>query len=52
MIWSSPTGPEGLAANLMKMANDVRWLASGPRDGLGEITIPANEPVPPLCPGK
>ena len=36
----------------MKMANDVRWLASGPRDGLGEITIPANEPGSSIMPGK
>ena len=43
---------KALAANLMKMANDVRWLASGPRDGLGEITIPANEPGSSIMPGK
>ena len=43
---------KGLAANLMKMANDVRWLASGPRCGLGEITIPANEPGSSIMPGK
>ena len=41
-----------LAANMMKIANDVRWLASGPRDGLGEITIPANEPGSSIMPGK
>ena len=35
---------KALAADMMKIANDVRWLASGPRDGLGEITIPENEP--------
>jgi malate dehydrogenase (oxaloacetate-decarboxylating) len=35
---------KALAADLMKIANDVRWLASGPRCGIGEITIPANEP--------
>ena len=35
---------KALAADLMKIANDVRWLASGPRSGLSEITIPANEP--------
>lgn len=40
------------AANLMKIANDVRWLASGPRLGLGEITIPANEPGSSIMPGK
>ena len=43
---------KALAADLMKMANDVRWLASGPRDGLGEITIPANEPGSSIMPGK
>ena len=41
-----------LAANLMKIANDVRWLASGPRCGLGEIEIPANEPGSSIMPGK
>ncbi|MGI6107889.1 MAG: class II fumarate hydratase [Lachnospiraceae bacterium] len=41
-----------LAADLMKIANDVRWLASGPRCGLGEITIPANEPGSSIMPGK
>ena len=41
-----------LAASLMKIANDVRWLASGPRCGLGEITIPANEPGSSIMPGK
>ena len=40
---------KALAANLMKIANDVRWLASGPRCGLGEITIPENEPEVRLC---
>ncbi len=43
---------KALAANMMKIANDVRWLASGPRDGLGEITIPANEPGSSIMPGK
>jgi len=43
---------KGLAANLMKIANDVRWLASGPRCGLGELTIPANEPGSSIMPGK
>lgn len=43
---------KALAADLMKIANDVRWLASGPRDGLGEITIPANEPGSSIMPGK
>ena len=43
---------KGLAANLMKIANDVRWLASGPRCGLGEIRIPENEPGSSIMPGK
>ncbi len=43
---------KALAADLMKIANDVRWLASGPRNGLGEITIPANEPGSSIMPGK
>ena len=43
---------KGLAANMMKVANDVRWLASGPRLGLGEISIPANEPGSSIMPGK
>ena len=43
---------KGLAANMMKIANDVRWLASGPRDGLGEIFIPENEPGSSIMPGK
>lgn len=41
-----------LAGALMKIANDVRWLASGPRNGIGEITIPANEPGSSIMPGK
>ncbi|MGJ9381959.1 class II fumarate hydratase [Salipaludibacillus sp. CF4.18] len=43
---------KGLAADLMKIANDVRWLASGPRSGIGEISIPANEPGSSIMPGK
>ena len=43
---------KALAGDLMKIANDVRWLASGPRDGLGEITIPENEPGSSIMPGK
>lgn len=43
---------KALAADLMKIANDVRWLASGPRDGLGEIFIPENEPGSSIMPGK
>ncbi len=43
---------KALAANLMKIANDIRWLASGPRCGLGEIFIPENEPGSSIMPGK
>jgi len=43
---------KALAADLMKLANDVRWLASGPRCGLGEIFIPENEPGSSIMPGK
>ncbi|GAQ19791.1 fumarate hydratase class II [Oceanobacillus picturae] len=43
---------KALAADIMKIANDVRWLASGPRCGIGEITIPANEPGSSIMPGK
>ena len=43
---------KALAADMMKSANDVRWLASGPRDGLGEIFIPENEPGSSIMPGK
>lgn len=41
-----------IAASLMKIANDIRWLASGPRCGLGELIIPANEPGSSIMPGK
>ena len=41
-----------VAADLMKIANDIRWLSSGPRCGLGEITIPSNEPGSSIMPGK
>jgi fumarate hydratase, class II len=41
-----------LAASLMKIANDIRWLASGPRSGIGEIAIPENEPGSSIMPGK
>src|SRR5690606_30093289 len=41
-----------LAVSLTKLANDVRWLASGPRCGLGEISIPSNEPGSSIMPGK
>jgi len=43
---------KALAADLMKIANDVRWLASGPRCGIGELAIPANEPGSSIMPGK
>jgi fumarate hydratase, class II len=43
---------KALAANMMKIANDIRWLASGPRCGLGELSIPANEPGSSIMPGK
>jgi fumarate hydratase class II len=42
----------GLAVSLMKIANDIRWLASGPRSGIGELTLPANEPGSSIMPGK
>jgi fumarate hydratase class II len=45
-------GLKTLACSLMKIANDVRWLASGPRAGLGEISIPENEPGSSIMPGK
>ena len=41
-----------LAASLMKIANDIRWLASGPRSGIGELTLPENEPGSSIMPGK
>ncbi|QKY68309.1 class II fumarate hydratase [Lentibacillus sp. CBA3610] len=45
-------GLKALAADLMKIANDIRWMASGPRSGIGEITIPVNEPGSSMMPGK
>jgi fumarate hydratase class II len=51
LVWASGA-LKTLAASLMKIANDVRWLASGPRCGLGEITIPENEPGSSIMPGK
>ena len=45
-------GLKALAADVMKIANDIRWLASGPRSGIGEISIPANEPGSSIMPGK
>ncbi len=43
---------KGLAASLMKIANDIRWLASGPRSGIGELRLPENEPGSSIMPGK
>lgn len=43
---------KGLAADMMKIANDIRWLSSGPRCGIGEMNIPANEPGSSIMPGK
>lgn len=43
---------KGLAASMMKIANDVRWMASGPRCGIGEVSIPENEPGSSIMPGK
>src|SRR5690606_1836325 len=41
-----------LACSLMKIANDIRWMASGPRCGIGELIIPSNEPGSSIMPGK
>ncbi len=51
LVWASG-GLKTLAASLMKIANDIRWLASGPRCGLGELRIPENEPGSSIMPGK
>jgi fumarate hydratase class II len=51
-VVSAHGGLKTVAGSLNKIANDVRWLASGPRSGLGEITIPANEPGSSIMPGK
>ncbi len=45
-------GLRGLAVPLTKIANDIRWLGSGPRAGLGELILPANEPGSSIMPGK
>jgi fumarate hydratase class II len=51
--WSAAHGAlKTLAVALMKIANDVRWLASGPRCGLGELVMPENEPGSSIMPGK
>ena len=49
---AAAAGLRGLAVPLMKIANDIRWLASGPRCGLGELILPANEPGSSIMPGK
>jgi fumarate hydratase, class II len=49
---AASAGLRGLAVPLMKIANDIRWLASGPRCGLSELTLPANEPGSSIMPGK
>ncbi len=49
---AASAGLRGLAVPLMKIANDIRWLASGPRCGLGELVLPANEPGSSIMPGK
>jgi fumarate hydratase, class II len=49
---AASAGVRGLAVPLMKIANDIRWLASGPRCGLGELVLPANEPGSSIMPGK
>lgn len=51
-IVASMAALQGLAVSLMKIANDMRWLASGPRCGLGELILPANEPGSSIMPGK
>src|SRR5713226_9179058 len=51
LVWASGT-VRTLAVSLMKIANDVRWLASGPRAGLGELILPENEPGSSIMPGK
>ena len=51
-VASASAGLRGLAVPLAKIANDIRWLASGPRAGLGELILPANEPGSSIMPGK
>ncbi len=51
LVWAS-AALETLSCSLMKIANDIRWLGSGPRCGLGELTLPANEPGSSIMPGK
>jgi fumarate hydratase class II len=49
---AASAGLRGLAVTLMKVANDIRWLASGPRCGIGELVLPSNEPGSSIMPGK
>jgi fumarate hydratase, class II len=51
-VAAASAGLRGLAVPLTKIANDIRWLASGPRAGLGELILPANEPGSSIMPGK
>lgn len=51
-VVASSSALKGIAVSIMKIANDIRWLASGPRCGLGEIELPANEPGSSIMPGK
>jgi fumarate hydratase class II len=51
LVWAS-AAVQTLAGSLMKVANDIRWLASGPRCGIGELTLPENEPGSSIMPGK
>src|SRR4029077_3871336 len=51
-VAAASAGLRGLAIPLTKIANDIRWLASGPRAGLGELILPANEPGSSIMPGK
>ena len=53
MPWWPPAGPCGRwPASLIKIADDIRWLGSGPRSGLGELNLPENEPGSSIMPGK
>src|ERR1035438_10544240 len=51
-VAAASAGLRGLAVPLAKIANDIRWLGSGPRSGLGELVLPANEPGSSIMPGK
>ena len=52
MLWLRQWSPKTIAVSLNKIANDIRLLASGPRSGIGELIIPANEPGSSIMPGK